>query len=512
MMMLAISDQLAGHLADLPWRLAQHMGVAVAAMAVGAALALPMSLLAVRVSPLRMVLLLSASIILTIPSLALLAFSVPYLGIGFAPTFLALLLYSLLPIVRNTITGMEGVDPNLIEAGTGLGMTRWQLIRRVQLPLSLPMILAGLRTANVWVVSTATLSTPVGYESLGNYIFTGLQRRDWTGLWVGIIATSVLALGLDALIGLMETGVRRRSKPRLVIGLFGALAVVGVSVYPIVDARLLRSGPPPVRIGAKTFTEQYILADLIETQLQAAGREARSLESLGSSIVFDALVEDEIDVYVDYSGTIWANAMGRSDQASAQEVLDAVTDWVREEHGVVCLGSLGFENAYALAMPRAAAEQLGIETIDDLARHADELSMGGDYEFFDRPEWDAVVDAYGLEMGREVSMDSTLMYEAVRTGDVDVISAFSSDGRIAAYDLLVLRDTRNALPPYDAILLVRPELLEDRRAEQALLELIGAIDDDAMRSANKVVDVDRDSVAAAVDYLRAVMRGEDDAR
>jgi osmoprotectant transport system permease protein len=197
--------------------------------------------------------------------------------------------------------------------------------------------------------------------------------------------------------------------------------------------------------------------------------------------------------------------MQRRDMPAAGVVLNEMTEWLRGERGIICLGPLGFENAYALALPRETAARLGIGTIADLAAHAPELTMGGDYEFFGRPEWAALRDEYGLRFRDEVAMDSTLMYAAARAGEVDVIAAFSTDGRLAAYDLTVLDDPRGALPPYDAVLLLGRDVADDVRA--ALSPLIGAIDDNAMRQANRLVDVDGRPVSEAARYLLRIVEG-----
>ncbi len=152
------------------------------------------------------------------------------------------------------------------------------------------------------------------------------------------------------------------------------------------------------------------------------------------------------------------------------------------------LGGLGFENSYALAMKRSRAVALSIKTIADLIRHAPQLVIAADYEFLARPEWTAVRNAYGLNFKAQRQMQSTFMYEAVNTGEADVISAFSSDGRIKQYDLVVLEDPRNALPPYDAILLVSPKRAQDDKFIAALKSLVGAIDVDKMRDASLLAD------------------------
>jgi osmoprotectant transport system permease protein len=237
-------------------------------------------------------------------------------------------------------------------------------------------------------------------------------------------------------------------------------------------------------IGAKTFTEQYILAALIEQRLAAAGLSATRREGLGSNVIFDALKAGDIDVYVDYSGTLWANQLHRDDARSREEVLAGVKAWLAEHGGIAMPGALGFENAYALAMARSRAEALGIRSIADLAPRAPSLTIAGDYEFFARPEWAAIRRTYGLSFRQERQMQPEFMYPAVSAGEVDVITAYTSDGRIAKHDLVVLDDPKHAIPPYDAILLAAPKRANDRALTDALSPLIGAIDVSLMREAN----------------------------
>jgi osmoprotectant transport system permease protein len=354
-----------------------------------------------------------------------------------------------------------------------------QSLREIELPLAMPVIMAGIRTSAVWVIGTATLSTPVGQTSLGNYIFAGLQTQNWVFVSFGCVAAAVLALVVDQLLALMEKGVATRSRTRITAGGLGLALVVLASLVPGYGG----VGGTYI-VGTKSFTEQYILGALMEQRLAAQGLTAARRDGLGSAVLFNALTAGDVDVYVDYSGTIWANYMKRDDVKPRAEVLKEVADWLAKTHGVRMLGDLGFENAYALAMPRKRAEALGIGSIADLARHARQMSIAGDYEFFDRPEWKAIRSAYGLSFAEQRSMQATFMYQAAANGEVDVISAFSSDGRIAQYDLKVLEDPRNAIPPYDAMLLLAPDVADDEKLAAALKPLIGAIDVTAMRAAN----------------------------
>ncbi len=495
---------LAPHLQRLPELLAAHVLLSFGAMVLGIAISLPLAFWALRSRAVRTISLGVASVMQTVPSIALLAFMVVALGLFREPAALiGLTVYSVLPVLRNTITGIEGVNPSVVDAARGVGMTPAQVLWRVQLPLALPVMIAGVRIATVWVIGIATLGTPVGARCLGEFIFSGLQLRDNAMLGVGIASAALLAVVIDQLIGLIEVGARDRRRGRAVLGGVGLGAVFALSVL---TPWLMRS-PVDLRVGAKTFTEQYILAEVIAGQLRDEGFAVETTGSLGSAAVFDALANGDVDVYVDYTGTIWANYMKREGSASRSEMLNAVTVWALDERGVTVLGPLGFENAYALAMRAGDADRLGVRTITDLARVGGSLSIGGDYEFFGRPEWQALVDTYGLQMGEQVSMDSTLMYEAVAQGQVDVISAFSTDGRIAAYDLRVLEDTAQALPPYDAVLLLTEGAAADPRVRGALQDLIGAIDDELMRRANMIVDVDRGTIGEAVDSIERSLGG-----
>ena len=500
-----MSDAWRDQLSLLPDYLSRHLLLSVTALAAGIALSLPLAFATIRHRWLQGPILTIASTIQTVPGLALLALMVPLLRqIGFAPAVIALILYSMLPVLRNTVTGIEQVDRDFVEAGRGLGMTENQLLLRVQLPLAFPVIVAGIRTATVWVVGMATLSTPVGATSLGNFIFSGLQTQNYIAVVIGCTAAAALALILDRLIHLFEVALSRRNRALLVgTSLLTAAALVG-GLWPIVHSAAAGDTRPRVVIGTKTFTEQYILGDLIADVLGGAGFETSTRESLGSTVAFDALAAGRIDAYVDYTGTIWANYMKRDDNPGREAIRRGVQEWLHDEQDIQVAATLGFENAYALAMARSRAQALGITTIDDLVPRASEMKIGGDYEFFGRPEWEALSGQYGLRFAQRVSMDSSLMYSAVAAGEVDVISAFSTDGRIPAFDLVLLDDTRGALPPYDAVLLVAPGA--ESRAPgllSALKALDGAIDAGLMRAANAHVDLDGGTVAEAADTLAA---------
>ena len=481
-------------LARLPDYIGSHVSVSATARALGLAISLPLALLARNRPWLRGALLGVASVVQTVPGLALLAlfypvllalatltlqwFGVGFSAFGFLPAVLALALYSMLPVLRNTITGLDGVDPALREAAKGVGMTPRQSLTMVELPLALPVMMAGIRTAAVWVIGTATLSTPIGQTSLGNYIFAGLQTQNWVFVLFGCVAAALLALLVDQLLALVETGLRTRSRFRVVAGAVGAFALVAATLLPG-----LAASKATYRVGAKTFTEQYVLSALIAQTLRGAGLTATTREGLGSNVIFDALASGDIDVYVDYSGTLWANQFGHTDIRPRAELLTALKSDL-DKSKVTLLGDLGFANAYALVIPRAKAQAAGIKTIADLASRSGTMTIAGDYEFFSRPEWAGIKRAYNLAFGAERTMQPDFMYAAVASGEVDAIAGYTSDGLIAKYDLVVLDDPKSAIPPYDAIVLLSPQRADDQTLRAALQPLLGKIDIAGMREAN----------------------------
>ncbi|MBL8555549.1 MAG: ABC transporter permease/substrate-binding protein [Phenylobacterium sp.] len=501
-----MSPKLAAAFQLLPDYLAWHVLLSVSALGLGLAISLPLAVAAARSPRLRWPVLALASLIQTIPSLALLALFYPVLlalsalavavtghgfsALGFLPSLLALTLYSILPILRNAVVGITGVDPAIREAADGVGMTPRQRLVQVELPLAAPAIMAGIRTAAVWTIGAATLATPVGQTSLGNYIFAGLQTENWVSVLFGCAAAAALAMIADQLIGLIEAGARLRRRGLAIAGLVGLLAGTVAAVSPLIGF----GKPTAYVVGAKNFSEQYILAELMASRLEHAGAAVTRKEDLGSAIAYRALAAGEIDAYVDYSGTLWTAVLGRTDNPGRQAVLDGLTAELKRRDGVVVLGSLGFENAYAFAMRADRARALGVASLDDLARKAPQLTLGTDIEFLSRPEWKAVEKAYGLTFKASRSFQPTFMYRALGSGDVDVISAFSSDGRIAADRLVVLADPRAAIPPYDAVILVSPKRAGDRRLIEALRPLVGSITVEAMRAAN--YSVDRDTAKA----------------
>ncbi|MDD9895871.1 MAG: ABC transporter permease/substrate-binding protein [Gammaproteobacteria bacterium] len=506
-----MNESLREQLLLLPEYFQGHLILTLAALSLGIVISIPLGIWAAQSVVVKRPLLTIVSIIQTFPSVAILALVVALLGgqIGIVPAIIALVLYSMLPIVRNTVSGLETVADEVVEAAQGIGMSSYQILTRVRIPLALPVIIAGIRTAAVWTVGLATLSTLVGATSFGNYIFTGLQTRNLVSVTVGSIAAALMAVVLDSLIGGIQWLVENKNQAssekkykQVKYAIIGALILsISFSAYS-----LLPEPETDFTIGGKGFTEQYIIAGLLSAELEAAGFSVEQRLGMGTEVVYTATANNTVDVYLEYTGTVWANIMNNSNNPGRDAVLAGVTEFIEGPEGMVNIGALGFQNRYALAMRKDRAQELGVTSIEDLIPIARDLIAAGDLEFFGRPEWITLRDTYNIDFAQKLTFDPTLMYTAINEEQVDLIAGYTSDGRIAAFDLLLLEDPRNALLPYDSFLLASSTAAENALFTETLESLVNAISDDEMRAANRIVDVDGGAVSDAVAYLQSVIR------
>lgn len=501
--------------------LEHHIILSFSALALAICLALPLAIWAQHNRHVARISIALTSLIQTIPALALLALFYPFLlalravlgdwvsPFGFLPSLLALTLYALLPILRSALTGLQSIDPAITEAANGLGMNRWQKLLWVDAPLAAPQFMGGIRTAAVWTIGAATLSTTIGQPSLGDLIFAGLQTQNWVLVLAGCFASAGLAMTTDFLLAMVENGIKSRKKWRIWSGLGVIFAGVALAMLSMSGALSSGKQGEVITIGAKRFTEQYILVRAMGQRLEAAGYRVRYREGLGSAVIYGALANGDIDFYVDYSGTIWTNEMKREDKYPRDEMNAAIKKWAAENHGVAMLGALGFENSYAFAVRREMAEKYGLQSMQDVARQSRQMVFATDVEFLERPEWAAVKAAYPLNFKQEKAMESAFMYQALSSGDADIISAYSSDGRIAAYDFTVMADPKQAIPPYDALMLASPAMAGRGEILALLRPLIGGITVETMRTANHMVDRqdDKKSAREAGLWLNAQING-----
>ncbi|MBS3821087.1 MAG: ABC transporter permease subunit [Planctomycetes bacterium] len=505
----------------------RHLSLVGAAIGAAVLIGVPLGILCHRVRSLRAPVLWLVGILQTVPSLAMLALLLILTSqTGFLPAWISLTLYALLPIVRNTVTGLEGVPDSSVEAARGVGMTAGQRLRLVELPLALPVIVAGLRTAAVISVGIATLAAFIGAGGLGVFIFRGLSMQKPSLLLFGAIPAAILALIVDGVIWAGEWASRpvrqsmssvARSLRPVAIALPLGLIAFGLATnfveldYGAAGGRTrgeLAATTGTVTIGSKEFGEQLLLGEMMAQVIEAkTNLQVDRQFGLGGTLVcHEALRRDEIDLYAEYTGTGFQTILEADrDAAGPFSVYAYVDARYRERFGVDWLEPLGFNNTFAIAVRGDAAEANGWETVSDLTGQANELTAGFTAEFMERPDgYPGLKQAYGFSFGEATDISPDLMYEAVQRGEVDVICAFATDGRIEAYDLKVLQDDRGFFPPYDAAPVVGLDTLDAHpELAPALQTLAGLLNDQTMQRLNYAVTGEkRDPAEVAAEFLR----------
>ena len=473
----------------------EHILLVFSAILIAVIIGVPAGIALTRYRALRGPVLGVANVMQTIPSLALFGFLIPLPfigGIGTRTALVALVLYSLLPIIRNTVAGILGVEPSVREAAVAMGMTSGQVLRQVELPLAMGVIVTGIRVATVIAVGVTTIAAAVGAGGLGVYIFRGLRQYDNNLLLAGAISAAVLALGADFLLGLLERRFSFDTKRRLASTPVQklALAVVVVVVLLLGFGLWYRSQESAVAVGSKDFTESALLAEIVAQMLEKRGVSVKRSFELGGNLPHEALVSGDLDLYPEYTGTSFTAILHHTPIGDPRIVYEQVKRDYAEKFKVEVSPPLGFENTFAILVRGAEARRLNLKTISDAASHASQWRAGFGQDFMSRADgYPGFSKTYALKFAEVREMDLSLTYIALSSGQVDLIAANSTEGRITSLDLAQLSDDRRYFPPYEAVYLVRQDSLARVPAlGEVLSKLANAISTDEMRKLNFEVD------------------------
>ena len=482
---------------------AEHLFLVFVSIGIAVVIGVPLGILLTRQPRLRKPVLGFANIMQTVPSLALFGFLIPinlYLfhfrivgGIGARTAIAALVLYALLPIIRNTFIGISSVDPAIREAGRGMGMTNRQLLLQVELPLALGVIIAGVRVATVICVGTATIAAAIDAGGLGRYIFRGLRMNDNVLILAGAVPAALIALTADTLLGYVERAIRVGSgvggKSRRVVWLSaGALAALALILFLVLYPG--RSGQR-IAVGAKDFTEQLILGELLSQAVEAkTGLQVERRFDLGGSLAHEALMAGEIDMYVEYTGTALLSILRSPPLTDRDQVYRRVKDEYEKKFDAVWTEPLGFENTFAILVRGEDARRLGLQTVSEAAKVSARWRAGFGQDFMSRPDgYRGFARAYGFHFQEIREMDLSLTYRALAEHQVDLIAGNSTDGLIARYGFVQLADDRHYFPPYDAVPVVRSSVLEKHpEVRDVLRQLGGILSVEEVRQLNYEVD------------------------
>jgi osmoprotectant transport system permease protein len=500
---------LAANWQDILTHVGEHLLLVMVSTSIAVAIGIPLGILLSRRPRLRTPVLGFANVMQTVPSLALFGFLIPLPligGIGARTAIVALVLYALLPVIRNTVTGILGVDKAVREAAVAMGMTQRQILWQVELPLAMSVILTGVRVAVVISVGVATIGGLIGAGGLGEYIWRGLRQYDNRLLLVGAVPAALMALGADFGLGLLEKHsdvsakrtAQKSSWAKRTLA-WGLLALV-LSGGGYAAWRAVRSsangttGRERVVVASKDFTESVLLAEIFSQLLEARGVQVVRQFELAGTIPHEALVGGQIDCYPEYTGTAYMNVLKYPLQTDARVVYDAVKRDYLERFNVEVGPPLGFSNTFAVLVRGAEARRLGLKTISDAVPYAVNWRAGFGQDFMSRADgYPGFARTYNLRFSAPPrEMDLSLTYRALATGQVDLIAGNSTDGLISTLDLFQLEDDRRYFPPYEAVIMVRRETLVRVPALREILSLLGGrLSTEEMRRLNYEVDGNR---------------------
>ncbi|MEG0367006.1 MAG: glycine betaine ABC transporter substrate-binding protein [Coprobacillus sp.] len=451
----------------------EHIQLTVVAIFIAILIGVPLGILITYFKPSKKPVMAFTNIIQAIPSMALLGFMIPLFGIGTKPAITMVTLYSLLPIVKNTVAGLDSINTETLEAAKGIGLTRMQVLYKVQIPMAAPVIMAGVRISAVGSVGLMTLAAFIGAGGLGYLVYAGIRTVNNAQILAGAIPACLLALLIDYIFSVLERIVTPKSfqlsQPRShfkqvfdkVVVVILCVSLAGSYVYSNMSAK--QEGVS-IRIGSMDFSEQetlsYMLKYLIEEESDITVEQSLSLG--GSSIVLDAIKSGAIDMYVDYTGTIYGSVLGLAPNSDVDAVYNTVEAKMKSEYNLYVLDPLGFNNTYTLAMKKDTAKKYNIETISDLSQYSQSLVFSPTLTFVERKDClIGLQKTYPLIFKDIVPIDGSPRYTALKSNNCDVIDAYSTDGLLKKFNLKVLKDDKSFFLPYHAIPIVNERIKKE---------------------------------------------------
>ncbi|MGG7098782.1 glycine betaine ABC transporter substrate-binding protein [Clostridium sardiniense] len=486
----------------------QHLEISMTAIIIAAILGLILGVIISHYEKSSSFVLGVVNFIYTIPSISLLGFLIPFSGIGNTTAIIALTIYGLLPMVRSTYTGIKNIDPAIIEAAEGMGSTKFQILYKVKLPLSAPVIMSGLRNMVVMTIALTGIASFIGAGGLGVAIYRGITTNNEAMTMAGSILIAVLALVLDTILGIIERSLNRKSNKkykfkRKVIYIISSILILGIIITSVLN---IKAEKDTIKIATKPMTEQYIIGEMMsslienETDLKV---ELTQGVGGGTSNIQPAMEKGEFDIYPEYTGTGWNNVLNKKGIYN-ESMFNELQKEYNKIYKFQWLGMYGFNNTYGLAIRKEIADKYNIKTYSDLAKYSKNLVFGAEYDFYEREDgFDALSKTYGLKFKKNVDLDIGLKYNAIKNKDIDVMNIFTTDGQLNTSDIVVLEDDKNFYPSYMCGNVVREEVIDKYpEIKEVLLELNNKLDNKEMSKLNYEVEVEgKEPKAVAKEFL-----------
>lgn len=444
----------------------------------------------------------------TIPSISMLGFLIPFSGVGNATAIIALTVYALLPMVRNTHTGITNVEPSILEAAKGMGSTKTQILFKIKLPLAMPVIMSGIRNMVTMTIALAGIASFIGAGGLGIAIYRGITTNNAAMTMVGSLLIALLALVMDFVLGFIEKRMTKHSakakKTNKIMAIIAALLCLSIAGSVFINTQQKDT----IHIATKPMTEQYVLGEMLDILIEQdtdLNVELTQGVGGGTSNIQPAMESGEFDLYPEYTGTGW-NMVLKHDGLYTEDLFGELENEYSEQFNMNWVGMYGFNNTYGLVVRREIAEKYNLKTYSDLKSVAGNLTFGAEYDFFEREDgYDALCETYGLNFGKTMDLDIGLKYQAINQKKIDVMVIFTTDGQLAASDVIVLEDDKNFYPSYICWNVIRAEVLEKYPELEAVFEKLNRlITDSDMAQMNYSVETEnKEPRDVAEDFLRS---------
>ena len=498
----------------------QHLNMTTIAVFISLLIGIPTAILITRNKTASKIVIGIANVMQSIPCIALLAFAVPFVGIGAKPAILMVIVYALLPIIKNTYTGITSIDPKTVEVAKGLGLSKGQRLLKVEMPIAMPFIMAGIRISAVAAVGTMTIAAFAGAGGLGWFINLGLNSRNPGLVLLGAIPASLLALIIDFILARLEHAITSegllpadkiknvsksvKRRERALIYSLCALLVILPAASSISTA--FANNRNKIVVGSSNFTEALILgymySDLIESNTDLEVEQKFNLN--GASFCFDSLTNEDIDMFVEYTGSALSTMLHEPIENDKDTVYNKVKKLMMERHNISVSEPIGFNNTYVMSVKPETAEKYNLKTLSDLIKNADKLDLGCTVEFVQREDCLPLLEKqYNMKFKKVSGLDAAIRYQAVDSDEVQVVDAFSTDALLAKLGLTTLEDDVHFFPPYYAINFTNQKVLDEHpELKPVLAKMDGLIDEKTMADLNSQVDIDgRDPKDVAHDFL-----------
>ncbi|KAI7259085.1 hypothetical protein KC345_g10399 [Hortaea werneckii] len=411
-----------------------------------------------------------------VPSLAILFLLIPVMGTGFQPAITALILLAIPPVLVNTVAGLAEVPAFMLETAYAVGMTDWQVLWKVRLPLAAPLILTGIKTAAIEIVASATLAAKIGAGGLGSIIFTGLGLNRIDLLLIGGISVAVLSIAAGFMLDRADRWLFK---------------------YKFTgNKNEEEGGKSTIRIGSKDFTENLIVGELYALALEDAGYKVERVFNIAGSVIHTSLVNKEIDLYPEYTGTGLLTILKLPLMTDPDEVYSRVKKAYEEQFQATWLDYSKANDGAGLVVRSAVAKELGITTISDLQKHASELRFASQGEVDQREDGiPALEKVYGpLNWKSSKVYDNSLKYEVLSNDEADVAPAYTTEGMLVDTDeFTLLQDDKQVWPPYNLAPVIRDEVLNaNPDIAEVINKVSAALDTGTITALNAKVDVDKE--------------------